>query len=94
MKRRSFLRHLQKEGCFLKGVRDDSWSILPESFFRRADPALRAALTAVRQCPIDSRLRNHRHVIVVSARKRAAIHLLFTSPFNRLANSDSFQPAS
>ena len=62
--------------------------------FLRAGPALRAALAAVRQCPIASRSAIQRHVTVVSARKRAALRPLFTSPFKRLPNSDSFQSAS
>ena len=63
-------------------------------YFRRASPALRAALAAVRQCPIASRSAIQRHVIAVSARKRAAILPFCESPFNRLPSSDSFLSAS
>jgi len=49
--------------------------------FRRADSALRAALTAVRQRPIASRSAIQRHVIVVSGPQSRRHSPLFHVPF-------------
>jgi hypothetical protein len=55
--------------------------------------SFRTALAAVLQCPIRKRLLIHSHVIVVSARNRAAMRAFFRSPLRRRFKSASVQRA-